>query len=63
MDAEKTLQLLFHANRLKVIPRVGWQMRGVFHPESVAEHTFCVAFLAMILADSIEREISRRGLV
>jgi len=26
-DAEKTLQLLFHANRLKAIPRVGWQMR------------------------------------
>ncbi len=31
MDAEKTLQLLFHANRLKAIPCVGWQMRGVFH--------------------------------
>jgi putative hydrolase of HD superfamily len=63
VDAEKTLQLLFHANRLKAIPRVGWQMRGVFHPETVAEHTFGVAFLAMILADSIEEEVDRERLL
>lgn len=63
MDAEKTLQLLLDANRLKAIPRVGWQMRGVFHPESVAEHTFGVAFLAMILADSIEEEVERERLL
>ena len=63
MNAEKTLQLLFHTNRLKAIPRVGWQMRGVFHPESVAEHTFCVAFLAMILADSIEEEVDGKRLL
>jgi hypothetical protein len=63
VDVEKTLQLLFHANRLKAIPPVGWQMRGVFHPESVAEHTFGVAFLAMILADSIEEEVNRERLL
>jgi putative nucleotidyltransferase with HDIG domain len=63
VNAEKTLQLLFHTNRLKAIPRVGWQMRGVFHPESVAEHTFCVAFLAMILADSLEEEVDRERLL
>jgi putative hydrolase of HD superfamily len=63
MDVEKTLQLLLHANRLKSIPRMGWQMRGVFHPESVAEHTFCVAFLAMILADSTEEQIDRERLL
>jgi len=63
VDAEKTLQLLFHTNRLKAIPRVGWQMRGVFHPESVAEHTFCVAFLAMILADSVEEKVDRERLL
>jgi putative hydrolase of HD superfamily len=49
VDAEKTLQLLFYTNRLKAIPRVGWHMRGVFHPESVAEHTFCVAFPSILI--------------
>lgn len=38
-------------------------MRGVSHPESVAEHTFCVAFLAMILAESIEEEVDRGRLL
>jgi putative hydrolase of HD superfamily len=63
VDAEKTLQLLLHANRLKAIPRMGWQMRGVSHPESVAEHTFCVAFLAMILADFVEEEVDGERLL
>ncbi len=36
---------------LKIVDRVGWKRRGICNPESVAEHSFCVAMLAMVLAD------------
>lgn len=40
------------AEKLKDEPRRGWKLKaGVKHPESVAEHTYGVAILAMLLAD------------
>ena len=33
------------------MPRTGWAMRGVPHVESVAEHTFGVGFVALVLFD------------
>lgn len=38
---------------LKLLPRTGWLQRGVAHAESVADHTFGVAVLALFLADAI----------
>lgn len=35
---------------LKLLPRTGWLQRGVAQPESVAEHTFGVAALALLVA-------------
>lgn len=35
---------------LKLLPRTGWLQRGVANPESVAEHTFGVAILALLVA-------------
>ena len=37
--------------RLKTVPRIGWLLRGVRDVESVAAHSFGVAFIAMLLAD------------
>lgn len=54
------LDTLIHANRLKWLPRSGWQLRGVDQPESIADHTYGVTFIAMLLADlgapSVDRE-------
>ncbi|MEN9937707.1 MAG: hypothetical protein RLZZ387_4286 [Chloroflexota bacterium] len=37
---------------LKLLPRTGWLQRGVAGAESVAEHTFGVALLALLLLDT-----------
>lgn len=39
---------------LKRMPRMGWLQRGVSAPESVAEHSYGVAMLALVLADLCE---------
>ena len=39
--------------KLKTIPRAGWQKKlGIAHPESVADHAYAVAAIAMILSDA-----------
>jgi putative hydrolase of HD superfamily len=37
--------------RLKAVPRMGWLLRGIRDVESVADHSFGVALIAMLLAD------------
>ena len=39
---------------LKLLPRTGWLQRGVPNVESVAEHTFGVAALALLIGDTID---------
>jgi putative hydrolase of HD superfamily len=39
---------------LKLLPRTGWLQRGIPNPESVAEHTFGVATLALLIGDAID---------
>lgn len=39
---------------LKLLPRTGWLQRGVPNAESVAEHTFGVAALALLIGDTID---------
>lgn len=51
MDAETLLAFMQEAGKLKVIPRTGWLLRGIKHPESIAEHCYRTSLLAMILAD------------
>ena len=44
---------------LKLLPRTGWLQRGVTAAESVAEHSFGIAALALVLTaadDSFDRE-------
>lgn len=45
------LDLLEAAGKLKRIRRAGWVEAGIQEPESVAEHSYRTALLAMILAD------------
>ena len=59
---DQFLSLLNHANDLKHLPRTGWLLAGVADPESVAEHSFSTAVLALFLAESINREWDHEGL-
>lgn len=43
------LKLYTRLATLKLLPRAGWLQRGVAHPESVAEHSFGVATLALLV--------------
>ncbi len=54
LDLPGLAGLLLESATLKRIPRTGWGMRGVPHVESVAEHSFGVAFLALALVDTLQ---------
>ncbi|MCB9663492.1 MAG: HD domain-containing protein [Alphaproteobacteria bacterium] len=50
------LALLREAEALKDLPRAGWVRRGVPAPESVAAHSWGVAFLVLaLLPDALDR--------
>jgi putative hydrolase of HD superfamily len=49
--ASGLITLLAELMKLKAVPRMGWLLRGVRDVESVAAHSFGVAFIAMMLAD------------
>jgi putative hydrolase of HD superfamily len=51
MNNDPLVELFLESATLKRMPRTGWGMRGVTHVESVAEHSFGVAFVALALAD------------
>jgi putative hydrolase of HD superfamily len=53
MDNDQLVELFLEAATLKRMPRTGWGMRGVAHVESVADHSFGVALMALSLADVI----------
>ncbi len=63
MDAGAALQLLLDAHRLKRVLRTGWVMRGVADAESVADHSFGVAFISMILAELVDRPLDKAKLL
>lgn len=44
------VKFLHEVGYLKQLPRAGWQLVGVEQPESVAEHSFRVAIIGMVLA-------------
>jgi len=56
VDRDALLGLFLETATLKRMPRAGWGMRGVPHVESVAEHSFGVAFVALALADALNGE-------
>jgi putative hydrolases of HD superfamily len=50
-QAAQLAELLTELARLKSLPRTGWLLRGVRDVESLADHSFGVAWAAMLLAD------------
>jgi putative hydrolase of HD superfamily len=63
LTAEQILVLLLQANRLKAMPRTGWFPRGIVHPESVAAHSYGVAFLALVLSQAVKEPLDRARLL
>jgi len=51
MDPDGVVDFLVEAGKLKRIPRTGWVEVGVDHPESVADHCYRTALIAMLLSD------------
>ena len=51
--AQALLTLYSQVAALKLLPRTGWLQRGVASAESVAEHTFGVAVLALLVGDTL----------
>ena len=56
--SEEIRELLLKCLSLKDLPRAGWVNRGVSNPESVAAHSWGVAFLALSLCPpSLDRGV------
>jgi putative hydrolase of HD superfamily len=53
MDTEPLIGLLMESMTLKKMPRTGWLMRGVPDAESVADHSFGVTFVSLVLCDAL----------
>ena len=47
------IELLHMIGKLKELKRTGWVLRKVPNPESVADHTFRVLIMALLLADKL----------
>jgi putative hydrolase of HD superfamily len=56
------LPMLQAAVTLKMLPRTGWLMAGVAQPESVADHCWATALLALTLAAEVNRDPAAHGL-
>jgi putative hydrolase of HD superfamily len=59
MDSRVLYELFRNAGKLKTLKRSGWVDHGIEAPESVADHSFRVAFMAMILGDLLGLDAGR----
>ncbi len=57
MEVDLILDLLMHGNQLKRTPRTGWGQRGVPLSESVADHSYGVAYTALLLAELVDEPL------
>jgi putative hydrolases of HD superfamily len=53
MDNDALIDLFIETSTLKHLLRTGWAMRGVPHVESIADHSFGVALMALVLAQAL----------
>lgn len=63
IDAGSALQLLLDTHRLKRTPRTGWMMCGVPDAESIADHSFGVTFISLILGEMVEQPLDKAKLL
>lgn len=62
MDADQLIDFVLGLQSLSELPRTGWLLRGVRPCESIAEHSFGTALVAMALVDALrERGASVDG--
>jgi putative hydrolase of HD superfamily len=54
--------LLDPLTALKRLPRTGWLLAGIAQPESVADHAYATATLALLLAGMVNRDVQAEGL-
>jgi putative hydrolases of HD superfamily len=54
--ADSILDAMLGIDPLADLPRTGWLLRGVRPCESLADHSFGVAFLAMLFVDALRAE-------
>lgn len=54
--AEAILETMLQLDPLSDLPRTGWLLRGIRPCESIADHSFGVAFLSMLLVDALRAE-------
>lgn len=59
----KYLEFFEAVTRVKQISRTGWVRAGVSNPESVADHSFGITVLAMVLAEKFDKAINREKLM
>ncbi len=50
---EDIIELLHNIGKLKDLKRTGWVLRKVPNPESVADHSFRISIMALLLADKL----------
>lgn len=50
VDAHEIISFAYEAGQLQRLPRAGWLLAGIQHPESVAEHSFRTGVLAYLIA-------------
>ncbi len=58
----EVLDLLVYAGALKRLPRQGWVHLGIPDPESVADHSYRVALMTLLLAHSMPEVDASRAL-
>lgn len=56
IETDGLVELLLEAAGLNRMPRAGWAQRGVAHVDSVADHSFGVTLVALVLARCLNSE-------
>lgn len=59
MGSDELLKFFEDINKLKSTARAGWVRCGIKNPESVADHTFRTAMMAMVLGDSLQLDVEK----
>jgi 5'-deoxynucleotidase YfbR-like HD superfamily hydrolase len=62
-DLEGMVDYLYEMGLLKRLPRAGWLVAGIDHPESIAEHSFRAAIIGYLLASVEGADPARTALL
>jgi len=62
-ELEGMIDYLYEMGLLKRLPRAGWLVAGIDHPESVAEHSFRAAIIGYLLASMEGADPARTALL